>query len=146
MTSLFVDGDQCSCGLALDGPTQAYNEKAFQYFLALERKRSEYSDRPFLLLLVELKKQPGTGERLEPRVTGKLFASLWQALRETDVIGWYREQQVAGAVLTFADGPDADASSRIADRVGRTLTDSLSPDIVRRLQVRVYQLPARPTR
>jgi hypothetical protein len=134
--------DRCSCGLAQHGANQVYNETAFEYFLALERNRSELSSRPLLLMLVDLKKQNGTNQDLDARLAVKLFAALSQSLRDTDVIGWYREQQIAGAVLTFADGPEPDASSRIAERVSDALSESLSSDIVRRLQVRVYQLPA----
>ena len=138
--------DQCSCSLAQHGANQVYNETAFQYFLALERNRSELSSRPLQLMLVDLKKQNGANQEVDAKVAAKVFAALSQSLRETDVIGWYREQQIAGAVLTFADGPEPDASSRVAERVSGALGVSLPSDIVRRLQVRVYQLPARVAR
>src|SRR4051812_23643836 len=33
---------------------QAYTEDAFQYFLEMERRRSEASNRPFVLMLIDL--------------------------------------------------------------------------------------------
>src|SRR2546427_7764733 len=49
--------DRESGGFALeDGPGHPYNEEAFQYFLEIERKRSELSNRPFLLMLVDFNK------------------------------------------------------------------------------------------
>src|SRR4051812_905316 len=53
------DVDHAFCDLARDltGET-AYNEHAFRYFLANERKRSALSNRPFLLLLVDFQQAP----------------------------------------------------------------------------------------
>ncbi len=135
--------ERCDCNLALDGPNQTYNEEAFRYFLALEQKRSESSSRPFLLLLIDVKKGAEMAERLDARVAAKLFSGLWLSLRETDVIGWYREERVAGAVLTFRETPSTDMAAQISDRVGRVLRKALPAAVVERLQVRIYQLPAR---
>src|SRR5207248_10164060 len=48
--------DRCTCGFAVEGAEHSYNEEAFRYFLELERKRSQLSNRPFLLLLVDLRR------------------------------------------------------------------------------------------
>lgn len=138
--------DRCSCDLTLDGPNQTYNEEAFRYFLALEQKRSESSGRPFLLLLIDVKRGTEMGARFDSGIANKLFAGLWLSLRETDVIGWYREERVAGAVLTFAEPPSTNVDADISDRVGRELREALPTDVVERLQLRIYQLPARTKR
>src|SRR5690242_12797047 len=79
------DVDHDSCDLARNvGIHSAYNEQAFRYFLANERKRSELSNRPFLLLLVELE-QPHAIGRIESSVAPKLFAGLSGCLRDTDL-------------------------------------------------------------
>src|SRR2546427_11929887 len=96
-----VESDRCLSGVALEGRLgHAYNEEAFRYFLAIERKRSERSNRPFLLLLVDLKKQQGMTARIDADVAARLFSGLWLCLRETDCVGWFREGRVAGALLT----------------------------------------------
>ena len=137
------ESDRCACGVALEGRWgQAYNEEAFRYFLAIERKRSERSGRPFLLLLVHLKEQPGVGARINPTVALKLFSGLWFHLRDSDFVGWYREQRVAGALLTeLGYGPRTDVSRLIGQRVTEVLCERLPADIARRLQVGVYQHP-----
>ncbi len=136
--------DRCACRVALEGRLgQAYNEEAFLYFLAIERKRSERSGRPFLLLLVDLKEQPGVRACIDTTVARKLFSGLWLCLRETDFIGWYREERVAGALLAeFRHGPRTKVSRMVIQRVSAVLCERLSPDVARRLQVRVYQYPA----
>jgi len=137
------DADHASCDLARDlGIGTAYNQEAFRYFLANERKRSELSNRPFLLLLVDLQHVQANG-RLDPPVATRLFTGLYDCLRDTDVIGWYHEGRVAGAVLTHVEGESSsDASADIRARVTKLLSGRLPAPLASRLQVRIYQLPA----
>ena len=137
------ESDRCSCGIALEGRLgQAYNEQAFRSFLAIERKRSERSGCPFLLLLVALKEQSGVTVRIDPMVAPKLFSALWLCLRETDCIGWYREERVAGAVLTeLGDRHPTEVCRLIGQRVSGVLSEGLPANVAHRLQVRVYQHP-----
>ena len=120
---MWVGVEECSCGLALeDREGQAYNEEAFRHFLAIERKRSERARRSFLLLLVSLRKQPGMSVTFTSEVASRLFSGLSLCVREVDFIGWYREERVAGAVLTQGIGTtEPDASRRIGERVTEIL-------------------------
>ena len=138
-----IDGPPC--GVALEGRLgQAYDEKAFQYFLEVERKRSARSGRPFLLLLVEFKKPPKEKLDMDPNVATTLLTGLALSLRETDVMGWYRECRVVGAVLPqVTGGPRPEGSRLVRQRVVKALREGFSPDVARRFQVHVYQL--RPT-
>src|SRR6266446_4785495 len=104
---MYGAADRRSYGVSLEGRLgQAYNEDAFRYFLEIERKRAARAHRPVLLLLLDLRDQPEIGPRIDPMLAAKLFSGLWRCLRETDVVGWYREERVAGAVLTQVDdGP-----------------------------------------
>jgi hypothetical protein len=136
----------CSCGIALKGWLgQAYNEEAFRYFLAIERKRSERSGRPVLLLLVDLvdlREQSGVSGRIDAWVARKLFSGLWLCLRETDVVGWYREERVAGAVLAEPrDGARTEVSRVVVPRVRQVLSERLPVDVARRIQVHVHHHP-----
>jgi hypothetical protein len=134
--------DHGSCDLARDlGHATAYNQEAFRYFLGNERRRSELSNRPFLLLLVDLQ-QPQPSSPIESGVAAKLFAGLASCLRDTDVVGWYHEGRVVGAVLTHVDDASSvDVSGEIQQRVTRLLSAQLPQSVAVRLQVRVYQLP-----
>lgn len=132
--------DPCGCGMASVGVPDAYNEEAFRYFLDIERRRSEILKRPFVLLLLDLKKSAVTNDTQPP--PEKLLSALALCVRETDFIGWYRDRSIAGAVLTQhteTTGPDlADAVSR---RVVQVLGDRLPSELARGVRVRVYQLP-----
>ncbi|HZC80171.1 MAG TPA: hypothetical protein VE222_00380 [Nitrospiraceae bacterium] len=110
--------------------------------MAIERKRSERSGCPFLLLLINLKEQEGASARLDPMVANNLFSNLWLCLRETDCIGWYHEERVAGVVLTeLGHRHPAEVSRRIGQRVWKRLYERLPSDVARRLRVRIYQHP-----
>jgi hypothetical protein len=126
-------------GFALqDGSGHAYNEEAFQYFLEIERKRSELSNRPFLLMLIDFNKHL----RIDAVTENRLFSVLSRCLRETDFIGWYREGRVAGAVLTQHGEADADdLSDGVRQRIGEALRQLLPSDLAQQLQARVYQIP-----
>jgi len=130
----------CSCGVAVESRRgQAYNEEAFRYFLAVERQRSRRSGRTFLLLLVDQRAQPGARARIEPRMVPRLFSGLARCLRETDIIGWYHEQRVAGALLTeLGAGDRPDVSDLLHQRITGMLSECLAADVAR-LQVRIYR-------
>jgi len=114
-----------------------YNEEAFGHFLEIERKRSRSSNRPFLLVLVDLK---GHGEI--DAVSRRVFDALSVGLRETDFIGWYRRSAVVGAVLTeHSSQIAADVAEVVLRRVTELLTATLPHTLADRLQIRVYQVP-----
>jgi hypothetical protein len=120
-----------------------YNEEAFRYFLQIERKRASRSNSRFLLLLIDLKRQVSESPQFDETTGAKLFLAMWPCLRETDFIGWYRQQRVASAVLTqVGETPGVEVSNLVADRVRGALTQSLPANLATRLQIRVYQVPA----
>jgi hypothetical protein len=62
-------------------------------------------------------------------------------VRDVDFIGWYRTDQVAGAVLTQGvDSPGLDVSDQIRRRVIDLLGQRLPVHVMNRLQVRVLQV------
>jgi len=134
---------RCSCGVAQKGRDgRAFNEEAFQYLLDVEQRRSEHSRRPFLLLLADVRTPVGTSRRLERSIASDLLSCLWRCLRDTDFVGWYRDQRVAGAILTqHGEVSGAVAAVRAFQRVQEAFAADLPPHVAQRLQVRVYQVP-----
>jgi len=121
---------------------QAYNEEAFRYFLAVERARAERSHRFLYLALVAMRRGPGRRRaHLSEQTAAALFRGLSTSVREVDFIGWYRESQVAAAVLT--QGPktsDAGAAPMIAERIASELKKRLSTAESKHLRVRIVKL------
>lgn len=130
--------EPCECGLVSTDPhVHVYNEEAFRYFLDIERKRSEISNRPFLLLLLDLKKPTSD---IDAATAERLFAALAMCVRETDFIGWYRAGSVVGAVLTqHADGVGTDVQETVRRRVVDVVAKRVSKHLAEQVQVRLYQ-------
>ena len=121
---------------------QAYNEEAFRYLLAIERVRSERSGCPFVLLLVDLMNRAGEDTRIDSKLARCLFSNVLHCVRETDFVGWSREDYAVGAVLTTLDGHSPTAiSSLVAERVRTQLRKGLASDVAPRLHVRLYHCP-----
>ena len=141
MSSKTGASDQCTCGLAKQGRLDAYNEEGFWYLLRVERRRSERSRRPFLLVLVVLQNEPAGRMRVFQPPADRVFDGLSRVLRETDVIGWYRDGQIAGAVLSAqADTTWTDISARITGRIAGAISHGLSDPENLRVHVRAYEI------
>jgi hypothetical protein len=126
-----------------NSPGPVYDEQAFRYFLDIERKRSERSRRPFLLLLVDLEDRSGSNGFIDPAVAAKLFEGLRQCVRETDFVGWFSEGRVAGAVLTqYSNLAGTDVATVVDERVREVLGSSVPMQIARSLRMRAYWIPS----
>jgi hypothetical protein len=137
----------CSCALEHSrAPMDVYNEEAFRYFLEVERRRAEISDRSFLLLLLDLKKTSPGGDDIDKESADHLFTALAAALRETDFLGWYRASSTIGAVLTqHTDSTSPEVERAVRDRIIDLVREQLPSQLSWRVQLRVYRLP-RPVR
>ena len=128
--------------VALEGRVgDVYTEQAFRHFLEVERVRAVRSGRTFFLLLVSLRRCPERGVRFGSGAAASLLQGLGLCVREVDFIGWFRNQQVAGAVLAQGlEEPGAHASRRVVERVNRVLSERLPKSVATRLRVRVVRL------
>ena len=131
---------------ALECPPGAeYDEEIFLYFLALERARAGRSNGRLQLLLATLEPVPGKPVPIPRASAARLFEGLRLSLRDTDVMGWYRQDHVAGAVLSApADAPGWETPGPIEQRVGETLRRQLPARFAESLRVRVVQHGPRP--
>ena len=75
-------------------PAEVLSEGAFQRLISLERKRSERSQRPFVLLLID--GGPSLSGEKNGRILLEMLAALQEATRETDVTGWYADERGDG--------------------------------------------------
>ena len=66
--------------------------------IAVERKRTERSAEPFLLMLLESGKQ----QRLEKNEKAliNILSVMPSSIRDTDIIGWYRDSTTVGVMFT----------------------------------------------
>jgi hypothetical protein len=121
-----------------------YHEEALRYLLAVERKRAARAGRSLLIMLVSLEKRQGMSSRLDRATSDSLFRALSASVREVDVVGWYRQDRVIGAVLDQGAAVSADAATaRIAERVRSQLEASSGAPLARSIRIKVIEVVPR---
>jgi hypothetical protein len=118
----------------------AYNEAAFRHFLGLERQRAHRSGRSLLLILVQTRGSADSRRTFDTRGASQVFHALGSGVREVDVVGWFRDDRVAGAIVPLNADATADASSRVASRIERMLKVEMGQEQLARIRVRVVRL------
>lgn len=96
------------------------NDEAFRRVLNLERKRAQRSQKPFLLALLEVDHQLASKQKRE--TLEEVLSLLPAVTRETDVIGWSKENCVLGVM--FREIGTEERSSTLAAITSR-VTDTL---------------------
>jgi len=100
------------------------NEEAFHRMISLERKRTERSRKPFLLMLLNIGKSLRSDKN--GKALDKILSALSLSTRETDFTGWYRSDSI-GVMFTEFGNDDRNAIlSTMMTRVSETLRDNLS--------------------
>jgi lipopolysaccharide/colanic/teichoic acid biosynthesis glycosyltransferase len=115
------------------------NEKAFEKQISLERKRTERSRKPFLLMKLDLEnclRSNNNGKALD-----RIFSALSLSTRETDVTGWWKNNSVVGVLFTeFGDDRNA-IPSTIMTRVSDTLRKNLSEQQFKQISFSFHLFP-----
>jgi lipopolysaccharide/colanic/teichoic acid biosynthesis glycosyltransferase len=93
-------------------------EEAFRRRIAIERKRTERSREPFLLMLLEAGASDN-GPGPDKTLTG-IVAAMQSSTRETDVVGWYKNRNTVGVIFTGL--VISDKSSVLSTILGRVST------------------------
>jgi lipopolysaccharide/colanic/teichoic acid biosynthesis glycosyltransferase len=101
------------------------NEGAFHRMISLERKRTERSRKPFLLMLLDMGNSL-LSEKNE-KALDKILSALSLTTRETDVTGWYKKNSIVGVMFTEFGVEDRNVIlSTMMTRVSQTLRNNLS--------------------
>jgi lipopolysaccharide/colanic/teichoic acid biosynthesis glycosyltransferase len=101
------------------------NEESFHAMISLERKRSERSQNPFLLMLLDVSRLL-TSDHNEKKIGG-ILSTLLVSIRETDISGWYKNHSVIGIVFNeIGNGPRGSMVSTMLARVNGILYSALT--------------------
>ncbi len=133
-----------SLGTSRSGPVSAVerevvNEDAFQRMLAVERKRTERSRKPFLLMLLDAGNH---GSEKNGKALNNIVSALLSSTRETDVIGWYKGRTTVGVIFTELQIDDKTSIlSTILTRVSTTLRDNLTLEQFNQVSISFHLFP-----
>ena len=106
----------------------------FLRMLFLERKRSERSERPFVLMLLRSTKLL---RHRDQSVLDKIVSALVNSTRDTDVKGWYDEHSTIGVIFTEL-GSKADGNSvasALLSKVTSALANTLTINEIREMHI-----------
>ena len=93
---------------------------------------------PLRVLLVYCTKARRTIVPMGCKTSKIVIAALSQRIRDTDCIGWYREEHIVGVLLTLCKGDSVVAGChRIQTRIQENLINRLPPEQTCSLQIRV---------
>jgi lipopolysaccharide/colanic/teichoic acid biosynthesis glycosyltransferase len=115
-------------------------EESFLKALVLERKRSERSKNPFLLMLLEA--GHNSGSTMDQTALDRVISALLPTTRETDVVGWYQRSTVVGVIFTGLSADDKSATlSTLLDKVNTVLRSELTFDQFSQISISFHFFP-----
>jgi lipopolysaccharide/colanic/teichoic acid biosynthesis glycosyltransferase len=114
-------------------------EESFHRIISLERKRSERSQRPFVLLLIDTARNQLADK--QGLILLDMLASLQGATRETDVMGWYKSDSVVGVMFTEIVLDNNAVLSTILSRMGEVLRGQLDTEQFSRIKFSFHVFP-----
>lgn len=128
MTPLRVKRDHDPIGSPFEAASaverDVLNEQMFRRMISIERKRTERSKEPFLLMLLDAGALAGS--EMNGKALEGMALSLMASSRETDIIGWYKEGTTVGVMFTGLEAGDKNAIlSTILNRVKSMLREDL---------------------
>lgn len=122
------------------GGREVLSEEPFNRMIAFERKRTERSKQPFLLMLLQdgrLQTAQRDGVLLDT-----MLSALLASIRETDIIGWYKDRIAVGVIYTGVVVNDKNAVlSMIQNRVSATLGDCVPSEYLNHVNISFHFFP-----
>jgi lipopolysaccharide/colanic/teichoic acid biosynthesis glycosyltransferase len=112
----------------------------FPRMLFLERKRSERSERSFVLMLLESAKLLRSGSQ---NTLDRVLSTLANSTRDTDIKGWYQEHFTIGVIFTElgsqADGKSV--ASALLSKVTTALSSTLTINEINEIRIWLRVFP-----
>ena len=116
------------------------DQQLFVRMLRLERKRTERSQRPFVLMLLDsrlLLKDRNRSEQFD-----KVLYALTHSTRETDIKGWYEDGAVFGIIFTEIGAANGrSVTNALLTRVTDALCTTLSIEQINEIRLSFHVFP-----
>jgi len=122
-----------------DGIQGFYNEDYFNRMLSLERKRTQRSKKPFMLMLIDISKLVNPHPNLV--IINSIGRVLDAGIRETDVRGWYRKGHSIGVIFTELESACATVREKIFGKLLLSLAGEIDPRDLAKIDVSFHIFP-----
>lgn len=115
-------------------------EETFRGMIAIERKRTERSKAPFLLMLLEAVNDESANKNRS--TLRKVISALLSSSRDTDLIGWYQDGVIVGAMFTGLPVNDRRAIlDAFLTKVTTNLREELSEEQFNQVRISFHLYP-----
>jgi exopolysaccharide biosynthesis polyprenyl glycosylphosphotransferase len=115
-------------------------EETFHNMLTLERRRAERSRKPFVLMV--LRPDASVVAEVGDGFMSQVKSVLLKSMRETDLVGWYKEGMILGVIFTEISLESTTPITEILrSKVVSALHNELSSKITSMLAVTVHLFP-----
>jgi lipopolysaccharide/colanic/teichoic acid biosynthesis glycosyltransferase len=106
----------------------------------LERRRAERAQKRFVLMLVDTKKAVSDGKK--NRILADVTDALLDVTRETDIVGWYLEDQLVGVICTeVGNAKPKTVQVRMLEKVKGRFAEVLPADMASKISISFYFFP-----
>lgn len=112
-----------------------YSEDYFHNILYLERKKTERSEKPFLLMLLDIKRCEMAEKN---RVVNKIVQVLFSLTRETDTKGWYKHDSMIGVIFIEIDDIEV-----LQEKIYSNLSHELAAEQMNKIEISFHVFPER---
>jgi len=118
---------------------EVLGEEVFRRMISLERKRSERTQRPFVLLLMDTGQSQATAKN--GRILLDILSALQAATRETDVMGWYETNAAVGVMFTEITLENNLILSTLLGRISEVLRGRLTSEQFSQIKFSFHLFP-----
>jgi lipopolysaccharide/colanic/teichoic acid biosynthesis glycosyltransferase len=121
-----------------------FDQDPFLRLLCLERKRTQRSGRPFVLMLLRADTLLKAGK--DRHTLDRVFKALAHATRETDVKGWYTASNTIGVIFTEINGaPRKAVAGALLSRITTALGSTLAIEEINEVRISFHIFPEEPS-
>jgi lipopolysaccharide/colanic/teichoic acid biosynthesis glycosyltransferase len=125
--------------LSPEGDQFFYSHPHFNHLLRIERKRTERSKSPFVLLLLDFSSFLEKND--SQAILAKIQSALASSLRETDIRGWYEHNRVLGVIFTEMANLNENTIDDIFFKINNRLSERLDPAWIKAMKASFYVYP-----
>jgi lipopolysaccharide/colanic/teichoic acid biosynthesis glycosyltransferase len=115
-----------------------WGEETLNAMLTLERRRAERSRKPFVLMLLDAHQENGSAGK----ILHQAVAAVASSTRETDLIGWYKQNEILGVIFTEV-GSDAKKviTETLCAKINASLHESLGEARATKISMSLHVFP-----
>lgn len=116
-----------------------YDKSQFHHLLHVEKIRAERSQKPLLLMLLDISTIMNNGAASD--TPAKITSALSPSLREVDIRGWYNKNQTIGVIFTEISSIDSNAIEVIIRKIHRRFCESLDHELISKINMFFHIYP-----